>query len=134
MAYKIGYCPQCDGQIMVQDTNGRWNSFKPTFRQAYLLFDDGFRVKTTICSTCIENPDYQKLMDSIVSADSEACDEKTKNEIKFVKRKISPSAQEIEINGKKFREVTEQEDKFEIVERGLPAGIAVYNVRMRNGN
>lgn len=82
MAYKVGHCPQCDGQIMVQDTNGQWNSFKPSFRQADLHFKDGHRIRTTICEKCLQNPDLEKLMDAITCEESEACDGNIKEEIK----------------------------------------------------
>lgn len=79
MAYKVGFCPCCDHQIMVQDTNGRWNSFRPNFRQADLIFSTGQKVRTILCKGCLDETDLQKFVDSILHKDSEACDEGVKN-------------------------------------------------------
>lgn len=68
---------------MVQDSNGRWNSFKPNFCQADLVFSDGHMIRTTICSECFsKDPDFKKLMDSITSEDSEAASYERKIKIK----------------------------------------------------
>ncbi len=71
--YKIGFCPQCDTQIMVADCKGRWNTIKPNYRQIDLTFDDGHRVRTIICKDCLEHPDYDKLLEAITCEESEAC-------------------------------------------------------------
>lgn len=73
MAYKVGYCPQCDTQIMVRDTKGRYNSFMPNWRQVDLFFEDGHRVRTAICDKCIADPDYDVLIAAITHAESTAC-------------------------------------------------------------
>ena len=83
MYYKVGHCPQCGIQVMVQDTNGRWNSFKSNYRQADLYFEDGHRVRTVICEDCLENPDFQKIMDSLLHKDSQAGSDKVKDDIRY---------------------------------------------------
>jgi hypothetical protein len=72
MAYRVGFCPQCDEQVMVQDTNGLWNSFKPSYRQAYLVFEDGHRLKTVLCVTCLYQPDTQKIFEALTDPESMA--------------------------------------------------------------
>ena len=72
MAYTIGYCPQCGAQIMVQDTNGRWNSFKRNYRQLDMVFENGQKSRTIICATCAQAPNAQVLIDSILAPNSQA--------------------------------------------------------------
>lgn len=89
-SYKVGKCPQCNDKIMVRDAAGRWTSPKPNFRQMDLMFGNGQKVRTIICSVCAEAPDYTKLMGAILHKDSKACTEKWKQRIKYidVKNKI----------------------------------------------
>lgn len=83
MSYHLGHCPLCKSQIMVQDSNRKWNSFKPNFRQVDLTFADGHRVRTILCSDCFaKEPDFEKLMESITCHHSEACHSKRKERIK----------------------------------------------------
>lgn len=73
MSYRVGFCPQCQTQIMVQDSNGNWNSRKPTFRQAYISWGDSLsRVKTAICVNCLKNPNLDTIIDSITHTESQA--------------------------------------------------------------
>lgn len=87
MAYKVGFCPCCDCQIMVRDSDGRWNSFKTCFRQANLIFEDGHKVRTIICSDCLGSPDLEGIMNAITCAESLACSDDAK---KILKAKGTP--------------------------------------------
>lgn len=87
MSYRLGHCPQCGAQIVIQDTNRRWNSFKKNYRLADLIFDDGHRCRTAICNSCLENPNFEKLIQSITCETSQACNEKVKT---FLKSKNIP--------------------------------------------
>ena len=82
MAYKIGFCPQCDEQIIVQDTKGQWNGFTPLHRQADLVFEDNTRVRTLICANCLKNPNFEKLVSEILAPDSQACGDVVKDKIR----------------------------------------------------
>ena len=72
--YKVGFCNQCGTQVMVQDTNGLWNSYKPWFRQVDLKFSNGVRLRTVLCETCSASPDYQKICDETIAEGSESTD------------------------------------------------------------
>lgn len=80
--YKIGYCPQCGTQVMVRDVGNRWSSYKPKWRQVDMIFDDGHKCRTVICSDCLKNPDFKKLMEAILHDESQACSEKVKKNLK----------------------------------------------------
>lgn len=72
--YRIGFCPCCGKNIMIQDVDGSWNSFKPTFRQVDLAFENGPNVRTIMCSKCFENGfDKEELVDTITHEYSQAC-------------------------------------------------------------
>lgn len=72
MSYRIGYCPQCNAQIMVKGADGRWSARKPNFAQTYLVYENGIRIKTTICKDCLPKIDYQKISDSLHGKNSQA--------------------------------------------------------------
>lgn len=69
--YRLGYCPQCQAQVMVKNTKGIFDSYRKNYKQADLVFSDGHHVRTIICENCFENPDYQALIDSILHEKSE---------------------------------------------------------------
>lgn len=69
MAFRMGHCPQCDAQILVQDTNGVWNSRMPNWRQADLVFENT-KVRIPICVNCFGNPDFEKILTAIVGEGS----------------------------------------------------------------
>lgn len=81
--YRIGYCPQCELQIMVQDTDGKWRPKPAVYANVDLKFEDGHRVRSAICRKCAESPDYGKLMAAIFHQDSQACNEKIKEHLKY---------------------------------------------------
>ena len=89
MNYRMGYCPQCDAQVMVQDVMGQWNTFKPNYRQANLLYSNGHKVRTIICKTCLATPDLKKINDAIVADDSQAS---SKDVLKYIKTLGEPTA------------------------------------------
>lgn len=62
---RLGYCPQCGDQIMVQDVDGRWNSRKKNFGQAYIHFNT-FKIKTFLCTRCAVNPDASAIITEIL--------------------------------------------------------------------
>lgn len=83
-SYRIGFCPLCSTQIMVKDPNGRWNSFKPNYRQVDLVFEDGHRMRSPLCDECFgKEPDFEKLMGSITCKKSEAGSENKKEKLKL---------------------------------------------------
>lgn len=64
-----GKCPQCYAQIMVQDVNGRWNSRKKNFGQAYIHFKK-VKIKTLLCTECAKSPDAKKIMSEVLNEKS----------------------------------------------------------------
>ncbi len=62
---RLGYCPQCEDQIMVQDVDGKWNSRKKNFGQAYVHFNN-FKIKTFLCTKCQKDPDAIKIMSEVI--------------------------------------------------------------------
>lgn len=78
MSYRVGFCPCCDCQIMVQNSRGVWDSYKPNFRQADFVFKNGQKARTIICEECLNNPNIERIFASYMAEDSEAFDEKTK--------------------------------------------------------
>jgi hypothetical protein len=68
---------------MVQDTDGRWNSFKSNWGEIFLVYEDGHQVKCPLCKDCQQNPDYEKIHSAIVDPNSQAASPATKSEIKF---------------------------------------------------
>ena len=70
MAYRLGFCPQCNIQIMVNSPDGRMVGRTPIFREADLIFSDGSRVRTILCSNCLKNINFEKLMSSILEEGS----------------------------------------------------------------
>ncbi len=109
--YKVGYCCQCQAQIMVQDSDGKWNTFKPNWRQANLEFDDGHQVSVPLCAGCLENIDFAKIMEALTHQDSQAGGELIKEKLKFKKAKNTPKKDEIVLEGRLFKEVKQGEDK-----------------------
>lgn len=89
MSYRIGFCPQCDCQIMIRDSKGNLNGFKQNFRQADITFSVGTKVRTIICEQCLAQPDFEKLIAAIVCPKSEACEENVANHIKELGAPIS---------------------------------------------
>lgn len=81
--YRVGFCPSCDEQIMVRNTDGRWNSFKSIYAQAHLVFGGGIKVRTIICKNCLGNSniDLVQLKNAIVDDSSEATTAKMKEYI-----------------------------------------------------
>jgi len=145
LPYRLGYCPQCDTQIMVQDVDGKWNSFKPNFRQADMFFPDGHRVRTIICSECLKNPDFEALMTAILHEDSEACGEVSKNNLRFnikrrtlqndefihqgdVYKEMKPgenASNVVTLEGKQFKRLDDW-NPIEKTPRGLPISIQKF--------
>ena len=70
--YRAGYCAQQGEQIMVQDTNLKWNAFKANFRKAYLVFSNGTKCKVSICNECLESPNLKNIFDSVIGDGSQA--------------------------------------------------------------
>lgn len=62
---RLGYCPQCGDQIMVQDVDGRWNSRRRNFGQAYIHFTS-FKIKTFLCTRCAKTPDASIIINEIL--------------------------------------------------------------------
>lgn len=69
--YRLGYCPQCQAQVMVRNTSGIFDSYRKNFMQADLVFADGHHLRTVICENCFKNPNFQGLIDSILHEKSE---------------------------------------------------------------
>lgn len=82
MTYRIGYCPSCDAQIMVQDTNGSWNTWKANYANILLQFPDGHLMRMAICKTCAIAPDVAKIMAAVTGDESNAAEKSIKNELK----------------------------------------------------
>jgi len=80
--YRRGFCPQCQVQIMVQDTNGKWATKKKNATQIDLTLANGSRLRSIICKDCALVPDKEKLMAAILHDDSQACSGKTKENLK----------------------------------------------------
>lgn len=70
MAGKVGYCTQCDKQLMVADTNGKLNSVKPDCCQADLTMKNGARIRVLICKSCSDSPDLNKIFTTVVHPSS----------------------------------------------------------------
>jgi len=69
--YRLGYCPQCQAQVMVRNTSGIFDSYRKNFMQANLIFPNGHHLRTIICENCFKAPSYQGLMESILHVKSE---------------------------------------------------------------
>jgi len=69
--YRLGYCPQCQAQVMVKNTTGIFDSYRKNYKQADLIFADGHHLRTIICEDCLKTPDFQALIDSILHPNSE---------------------------------------------------------------
>lgn len=82
MAYRVGYCPQCGDQILVRDTDRKWNSIKKNYRKADIHMGDGTRISIPICSRCLAAPDLNVLMASLVAEGSVAGNKKTMDLLK----------------------------------------------------
>lgn len=74
--YRLGYCPQCQAQVMVRNTSGIFDSYRANCLFAHLLFcideEEQEAVKTIICDQCFQAPNYQVLVDAITHLKSEA--------------------------------------------------------------
>lgn len=71
--YRMGYCPQCQAQVMVTNTKGQFDSYRKNFLMADLIFgEDEHALRTVICETCFKSPDFTELMNSILHEKSEA--------------------------------------------------------------
>lgn len=57
---------------MVQDTNGKFNSYKKNCKIAYLIFKDTHAVKLHICENCLIKPNFERLIQSILHEKSNA--------------------------------------------------------------
>lgn len=77
--HRMGYCPQCQAQIMVKDTKGHWTTYKSNFRFGDLIFSNDHILRTTICEGCLKNPDFTVLIDSILHEKSEALKHRSPN-------------------------------------------------------
>jgi len=138
--YRVGFCPQCQAQICVQDTNGKWATKKKNFAQMDMTFSDGHRVRTIICKSCLSHPDYEKIMAAIFHDESQACGAKTKEFLKF---KTEPVEVDEEYDAPILKEESEDKDlsknlgekikltrkiiEFQKLERGLPFSHQVKN-------
>jgi hypothetical protein len=74
---------------MTKDTNGKWNGRKYNFRQVDLTWQDGFKIRSTVCSACLESLDVSALMDSITAQGTEAC---SQEKAEMIKSKGIPSS------------------------------------------
>lgn len=92
MAYRIGYCSQCGTQVMVQDTKGKWSSFKANFKQIDVAFGCGHKMRVHVCTSCAASPDYQKIIDEVTDKKSKAAD---KEVLEMLKSKGTPVSHEI---------------------------------------
>ena len=82
-AYKVGRCPCCGVKVMVRDSNGIMNAFKPNYRQVDLVFGNGQKVRTMMCVKCFENGfDKAKLLDTITHENTQACNSTISEKIK----------------------------------------------------
>lgn len=81
MANQIGHCVQCSKQIMVQDTNGRWSTFKPNHREADLVIN-ATRIRVHICEDCLEHLDREKIISELIAEGSQC----GKRSIQFIKQ------------------------------------------------
>lgn len=90
--YKIGYCCQCEAQIMVRDAGGKWSSFKANFKQIDVAFPCGHKMRVPLCATCADKPDYQKIIDAVTGEDSKAGTTET---ISMLKSRGTPVSHEI---------------------------------------
>lgn len=80
--YQVGKCAQCETQIMVRDSDGRFNSFKPNYKQIDVIFGCGHKMRVPVCSACAASPDYQVIIDAVTHDESNACDHDTKEALK----------------------------------------------------
>lgn len=71
-AYKVGYCPQCQTQIMVRDVSGHYTAQKGNYRQIELVFEDKHRVRTPICMKCLDDVNMTTLLEAILDENSQA--------------------------------------------------------------
>lgn len=77
MAYRIGFCPQSGEKIMAQDTDGKWNAFRPSFRQVLLIFADGHRIKCPLSASSLEAPRLSDIFTELTAEGSQAADDAT---------------------------------------------------------
>lgn len=75
MAYRLGFCPQCNQQIMGTDLQGKFCSRFPNFREADMVFEDGYRVRTIICEGCLNDFHPEKMTSSILEEGSQLSEE-----------------------------------------------------------
>lgn len=72
LPYRIGYCPQCEKPIMVQDSDLRWNSQRPNFRKAYMVFSNGVNAKINMSADCLAAPDVAAVYAAVLATGSQA--------------------------------------------------------------
>lgn len=72
LPYRVGYCSQCEAEVMIKGTNGRIQTIKPKYEQTYLVIPGFARVKVVVCKTCMKNLDAQKIMSRLVAPGSQA--------------------------------------------------------------
>lgn len=82
MAFKRGHCPQCGCRIMVKDSNGMLNGRMPNWCETEMVFEDGHRVRINMCADCIDQPDFEKIIDELTHDESEISLESVKKNLK----------------------------------------------------
>ena len=71
MSNKIGHCACCECKIMIQDVNGKWCKNKSNFRKAYITFESGLKVKTTLCDACLKPENIETIVTRMHDCNSE---------------------------------------------------------------
>jgi len=106
--YRLGYCPQCQAQVMVRNTSGVFDSYRKNYMEADLVFADGHHLRTIICEGCFKAPNFQGLISSILHEKSEGF--KTSNQ-KFEQMSRTYITRTYETHGVPI-EITEATPKF----------------------
>lgn len=65
-SFRIGHCAQCDAQIMTKDADHVYKRLRPNFRQAKMVFPDKHSMIVAVCSDCVDNLDYEKVLENIL--------------------------------------------------------------------
>lgn len=116
-AYKIGFCPQCQCQIMVRDVHGHFTTMKTNYRQIDISLDDGHIVRVPVCSGCVSSANVSKIMQALTHNDSQAS--KSEN----VKQRL------------KFKKIISKENgivKTQIVPRDAATGFAEFKLKKQS--
>lgn len=95
--FKVGFCAQCNGQIMVTGTNGQLSHMRRNYKMADLEFDDGHRIRVGLCDNCLSNINYQEVIDALTHQNAQVS-QTVKDQIT---QRIDP-------------------ESLEIIDRGLP--------------